>query len=133
MAKKAHPKKKAAKKGRPKPKAAKTKRPKPKATQKARPKPGAGTTQTDVCADNWSGSANENFEWVNGANTPILISQNGNNTFPFVTNPPGRNSITVNPGIQGCQLIGVKSAVPYTYNSGAPCPQLGNPRNVIIS
>jgi len=128
MAQKAHPRKKAAKKGHPKPKPAKAKRPKPKATQKARPKPTADVTQTDVCSDNWSGSANEDFEWVNGTSAAVDIKQDGSNTWPFQNFASG-SSVPV--GTQSCQLIGTKGT--YTYKVEGGCPQLGNPKTVIIT
>jgi len=80
-----------------------------------------------VCSDSWNGTASENFNWQNGTSAPIVLSQAGNNTWPFTSGPP----ISVGSGAkQSCQLIGTPGT--YYYDAG-PCPSLGNPRKVVIS
>ena len=84
----------------------------------------------DVCSSSgWSAAPSQNFNFLNQSNAPILVSQNGTNTFPFVV-PGGGNSFSVDPPKTGCQLIAQSGR--YTYNSN-PCTGEGNPKVVIIT
>jgi hypothetical protein len=90
-----------------------------------------------VCDGKWNGVKNESFTWTNHDTTSaVVISQDGNTTWPFTTPTVSPYTLTVarkttSPGTLPCQL---KDLAPgsYTYNS-APCPTRGNPKTVIIT
>ena len=89
-----------------------------------------------ACGGNWNGVQDESFTWTNDDTTnAVVISQDGNNTWPFTTPTVLPFTLTVprkttSPGTLACQLISTPST--YPYNS-APCPTEGNPKTVIIS
>lgn len=88
-----------------------------------------------VCAGQWNGVKNESFTWINDFDVDVVISQDGNSTWPFTTPATKPFSLTVPKKSDGgklpCQL---KDLPPnnYTYDSG-PCPTKVNPKTVIIS
>lgn len=87
-----------------------------------------------VCDTDWPAQKKDEFTWANSLTDPVIISQDGMNTWPFTlpspidvaglrsNNQPGRTDCGILDGLQGR----------YTYNVYT-CPLKGNPKTVIIS
>lgn len=91
-----------------------------------------------VCSDHWRASKKDEFTWANSMDDPVIISQDGMETWPFTLPSPidvaGRR-LDGKPGRTDCGIIAsLDPAHPpdYTYNVYS-CPGMGNPKTVIIT
>jgi len=92
--------------------------------------------QPQLCAADFPAKQGDEVQWQNPT-LDCIVSQDGNNTFPFASIPPGNpaNSININPSIPPAPQVMVvvpPSTTPYSYQISC-CPQQNPVHTVTVS
>ena len=86
--------------------------------------------EIDIC-DDWNGSQGNKVTWTNNTGADCIISQNGNNTWPFKDGPPIPATGCIPPG--GTASTHLKNPLPNgTYTYGVNCCTDATPKTVTV-
>jgi hypothetical protein len=88
----------------------------------------------NVCSNSINGNKNETFNFKNENSNPVIVKQDGTNTWPFTTGPnlnvPAKVGSTA--GTLPVTLIGTPGTYHYCTSGCPDDPRLVNPKTVII-